>query len=598
MADPRNRYDVNRRPGTFVERFRAQNWFFQTYRELGADEPGPETFAQYRTRWMAVPFGALGRPRLRTGPVAPLVQWPFVDLPGPRLLDPPAADDSDYLVEVRSRYDEARDWFVQQGPFNIVRPLGYGGGGLTILFRWTSPQAGVPDRDVVLKIGLEEWENEELRMEEAAYKQMSRAAHVIQTINPQDVGMPPKVDFGPLEIPYSDDSSTEGDSSGEDSRDNTAPRPPIKRRLALRNRLDQLEQKRQAHEARMRDRRNIQELRQRMIEQLDAQGSRLIPVGDITAEDLVRNQVDRKDFILLEYMQHGDMAHFIYKLNDLDRNVPNRVLWSFWLCMIRACIALEYPPRKFHPRRREPRDPGYVPPDPAAFRTAENAALGKIVGTDLVESIPTARRRWARKRWVHFDIDPKNILIGDLDADPIGDEHSMIPRLKLTDFGSSYRIKPNKGNVYYFSKRGLGKPGYYAPEQFGQEWEHIAVTDHRGPEVSEQRIAGNYGSATNIWGIALTMWQIITKLTTPRAPQRQNGEIVHYCPLLLTDPRYERVDRDLRDTIALCMAHDPRQRPILNNLMQAAELGARRVYPGESDDDIRRWVQTMIFDAP
>lgn len=57
--------------------------------------------------------------------------------------------------------------------------------------------------------------------------------------------------------------------------------------------------------------------------------------------------------------------------------------------------------------------------------------------------------------------------------------------------------------------RRRGKWGYFAPEQFGPEWEYLtepgAGLGILGPEVSEQPIAGNYGSPMNLWGVALVI---------------------------------------------------------------------------------------------
>ncbi|KAI6086053.1 hypothetical protein F4821DRAFT_239244 [Hypoxylon rubiginosum] len=56
--------------------------------------------------------------------------------------------------------------------------------------------------------------------------------------------------------------------------------------------------------------------------------------------------------------------------------------------------------------------------------------------------------------------------------------------------------------MYYLAYRSVGKHGYHAPEQFGPEWEKTGYLGN-GPEVSEDPVAGNYGSHTNVWGMAL-----------------------------------------------------------------------------------------------
>lgn len=36
--------------------------------------------------------------------------------------------------------------------------------------------------------------------------------------------------------------------------------------------------------------------------------------------------------VALEYLEYGDMMGIISKIRPTDRNVPNRVLWSFFCC--------------------------------------------------------------------------------------------------------------------------------------------------------------------------------------------------------------------------------------------------------------------------
>ncbi|KAI1471439.1 uncharacterized protein F4812DRAFT_455550 [Daldinia caldariorum] len=54
------------------------------------------------------------------------------------------------------------------------------------------------------------------------------------------------------------------------------------------------------------------------------------------------------------------------------------------------------------------------------------------------------------------------------------------------DFGSA------DGKHRYLERRRYGKKGYFAPEKFGAEWEHVAPTDPYGRGFSEQQVADNY----------------------------------------------------------------------------------------------------------
>lgn len=91
-----------------------------------------------------------------------------------------------------------------------------------------------------------------------------------------------------------------------------------------------------------------------------------------------------KDFIVLEFAQNGDLRNLIAKVNEMGNRLPTRVLWSFWLCLIKQCIGMAYYPRKFNPGRRQAN------------------------GADLDEVIPPDAQKWRAKNLVHFDFDPLN----------------------------------------------------------------------------------------------------------------------------------------------------------------------------------------------
>lgn len=94
---------------------------------------------------------------------------------------------------------------------------------------------------------------------------------------------------------------------------------------------------------------------------------------------------DQKDFIVLEYVANGDLRDLIAKVNAMNAKFPDRVLWSFFLCLVKQCIGLAYYPRKFHPDRHNAGD-----------------------GRDLDETIPPDAQKWRWKNMIHFDYDPLN----------------------------------------------------------------------------------------------------------------------------------------------------------------------------------------------
>ncbi|KAI1655724.1 kinase-like protein [Daldinia decipiens] len=575
--------EISYDPGIFEEKYRAQNWRFSRYRQWGYGEPSSMEFARNRASWLAHPFPRAGTPQPREGTFPSYYENPYI-IEGVRELD----------SQARTRLEEAKNYFLQQGRFDYIRHLGYGGLGLTVQFKWRGTEVGRDDRDIVLKIGLRGWISLDIRQEEEMMRQTARAAHTIQAIDPAEVGMAPKGKFEFPEI-YRFDSSSEGESSGEESPSDTPPERPT-RRWRMENEPEQMLEKYRLHEERRAKRRRELETWDhnfKVVSQALAQGKKVYP-------EFIRSwNLDYKDFLLLEFMQLGDLAHAISKIHRMCDTIPNRVLWSFWHCLVKACIAMEYPPRKFHPRRRgRPEDHAdEAEIDDLARRQelGEDVVVGKTLGNDLFEEIPVEKRRWARKNLVHFDIDPSNIFIAPPDFGARDGEHDLIPRLKLADFGCARVIKQNKKNAYYLERRRMAKQGYFAPEQFGVEWEHLAPTDPNGWELSEQPVAGNYSAATNVWGIAWSLWQLITGCRVPDAPQPQPSEPLHYCPAILDDLEFGVYDRELRETIAACMRHNPNDRPTLVELSRQAARGTKKMFPGEHDDAIESWVLRIFF---
>ncbi|KAI1812877.1 kinase-like domain-containing protein [Poronia punctata] len=508
---------------------------------------------------------------------------------GPEVALGPSAE------RARTRFREVEGYFSSFPFWEFVKPLGWGGNGLALKYHYLE-LARRKDFNMVVKVSLYGWEDSILRDEITAVRHHDRAAHCVQGIEPGYVGLPPRPPYG-YDIPSSDDSSSSSESSGSESREDV---PSREHKLGrARKKLDQNELKRKwsRHRkrirlARLRGDAKDAEMRRRGME----------PVRGYDPDN--PDDPWHRDYLLLEFCENGDLEGLIGRLGEAEEMAPNRVLWAFWLCMVRACVAMAYPPRKFHPRRREG--------PPVTHNMLPGVDInreGKIVGRELFEDIPVPRRRWAAKKLVHFDIDPNNIFISNVDFNAIDNEHLLIPKLKLGDFGLATEVKWRKRNIYYAGMRRWAKYGYYAPEQFGPEWEHIKTRDGEipeedGPEISEQKIAGNYGPQMNIWGIGITMWQLITRLWVPLPPtlmpksRKWPGLPDTYAVEILTNPLYDGVDVKLRETVARCMAHDPAQRPTLPVLLKEAKKGIDKRFANETDQFIRDWVDRMIYNVP
>ncbi|KAK5625265.1 hypothetical protein RRF57_000981 [Xylaria bambusicola] len=107
--------------------------------------------------------------------------------------------------------------------------------------------------------------------------------------------------------------------------------------------------------------------------------------------------------IITEYVENGTLMDLQNRLGD-PRALPNRLLWSIFLCLVNACVGMAYPPgNAFY----QPRGPG----------------------EQLPEILPPGNRPPLNVE--HADLHQGNIMIGNFDAY----EHRLFPVLKIIDFG-------------------------------------------------------------------------------------------------------------------------------------------------------------------
>ncbi|KAI1118303.1 kinase-like domain-containing protein [Nemania sp. NC0429] len=557
----------------WMEEFRIMNHFWNNYRINGhpvhqSNQKYMEVYREYRARDF----------RPYSGTLNPLffeaIHWEPTEYSagvntGNRIESGPGFDVMKLppkYMGARSRYKQMREYFGPQR-YEAQKVLGFGGFGIAAHFVDRGPDdADVPEKDIVIKVGRKGWRDKSLAQEKEMMKKVKGSAHCVQMIDIRDPGQPGKRPRT-RPLPY-EDSSTDGDSSGNES---------LSRAEVLRtHRVPKRKRRPQQYWARKHRRR-----RERDAEILE----------EIQSDVHRRSSI--KDYIAMEYMKLGNLASLITKLNshaapeELSQ-IPNRVLWAFWLCLIRACIAMEYPPRKFHPlRKRTGRDAvvptlrakanGMVqdcirlgiklfnPQDLARWESEQNRSAGDGIEEDLIEELPNPnddpRLSWKmerRQNMIHCDLDPTNIFIGGFELDAtgfghwekkthvanhenfqytdrrpgrVGREHELVPRLKVGDFGMAQLIKPEKTNQYYNKHRGIGKLGEHPPESFGGEWMKVEA-DRYGDQLANSRIAGFYTNKTNIWQIGMTMWELITRWEPPipPAPQPPYEEVGRFPP--------------------------------------------------------------------
>ncbi|RYP17403.1 hypothetical protein DL765_004533 [Monosporascus sp. GIB2] len=177
--------------------------------------------------------------------------------------------------------------------------------------------------------------------EKMAMRKLSRAAHIVQEAPPDPIGKPARKNI-PLQW-REDDSSDEYDSSGDE--DTPEYRPANRRRRKARSDF------------------TPQELAAKVRRWFGPPPTVNNDNGPLVVGEASDGE---KDFIVLEYLENGDLRNLVAKVRNMGAEFPNRVLWSFWLCLVKQCIAMTYYPRKFHPDRHRVPDSGsldeFIPP--------------------------------------------------------------------------------------------------------------------------------------------------------------------------------------------------------------------------------------------
>ncbi|KAH6617373.1 hypothetical protein F5144DRAFT_624109 [Chaetomium tenue] len=215
------------------------------------------------------------------------------------------------------------------------------------------------------------------------------------------------------------------------------------------------------------------------------------------------NEIDIDNIMLLEYFPRGSLYKAICTAVSKDVEFPNRVLWQMFHCLIKACIAMAYPPKSYGYTYK-----GQQPP--------------------FSERAPDDRYK-EKERFIHWDIDPQNILVGGNEP---GSDHPLVPALKLADFGVATLLTGEDllRSDYMLALRDSAKRSYCTPEQFTQEWDYVPYD--RTPWMMEElpRVAGNYSWKTNLFQMGLVMLSLITKHSPPKPPLPQRIYIPPFNP--------------------------------------------------------------------
>jgi hypothetical protein len=161
-----------------------------------------------------------------------------------------------------------------------------------------------------------------------------------------------------------------------------------------------------------------------------------------------------------------------------------------------------------------------------------------------------------------------------------------------------------------------GKSRHFTPEQFSEEWEHWRIPGldplPAGSARYAQQVAGKYTDKTNLWGLALCMWEIITKYQPPEGPVpeavRQPDGTTKWTfgsflrgPVGTVHPNVAYVDEDLRNLVAACLYELPADRPSMKDIENIIQWKMQQYNqappPGEDNAACAAWVKT-VFGEP
>lgn len=262
--------------------------------------------------------------------------------------------------------------------------------------------------------------------------------------------------------------------------------------------------------------------------------------------------------LLMEWIENGLLWDLYEKKAGSDEPLPNRLLWSLFLCLCRMVAGMAWPPRDFG-RRAD--------------------------GKPILEVIPPRNQRGERppkSRLLHGDFHGRNVMIDKLE--PV--EHKSIPMLKLIDFGMSRDL----------------------PVRANEPKDLVVKTNIRAVgEVMLGLLRGNIKGGPGIMNITYNgqpkmIESYATDLDKLSSKYRAPADVV-----AKHQDRIDNLDPDLRSLVALCVAVRIDDRPDIEYLQRAVERNTRDKKPSdyrnfkyannETDAAMDRILADCIFNA-
>ncbi|KAI1748476.1 hypothetical protein F4782DRAFT_534449 [Xylaria castorea] len=280
-------------------------------------------------------------------------------------------------------------------------------------------------------------------------------------------------------------------------------------------------------------------------------------IVEILGHEVDRSKVSRPALVL-EYVEYGSIQDLCKRMTARNIRVPNRVLWSMFLCLIRACIGFAYPPWQNGEQEKIPTDgikrPSFI---------------------------------------IHNDLHDENVLIGELMPDGI--EHRLAPILKvrttinMLGFKLCISIKLTRNDqVIDFGKTMETPPGNWI------------TADQANIQEAARIVAGV---------VAMKYSTLRDENMEVDIPDETGNvrKIVAFTDPALRDSLY--LLPTLKNLLLLCQAANPKDRPSLRYVLNACEdavtTHTAQSYTGianydntlESDDSIRAVIQQIVFNA-
>ncbi|KAI0377296.1 hypothetical protein F5Y04DRAFT_285081 [Hypomontagnella monticulosa] len=256
----------------------------------------------------------------------------------------------------------------------------------------------------------------------------------------------------------------------------------------------------------------------------------------------------KRPTLALEFIPHGPIR--IWRERMERTPPPNRLLWRIYLCLIRQVVAMKYP-------MRGPND-------------------GPLVRETIRQDVAPAG---ITQNSGHYD----NFIIGDIEPSVPGDEHGLVPVIKLIDFG-----------------RGVGDPeNWLEADQINLASAAYLMLIITLPQISMQEIIEEQQ-------FGASMYQYTPRGST--TPVQFETSAVGYFTQAWC------VDDDLKTLVARCGALDGQHIPTVEEALEVCENAVRyktgeniqafgkeqdpeAFIRSETDEMINRIVQKTMLDA-